>query len=196
MHAMQTEILKRLGSLPKREASFVEPMECLSVSKLPEDSQWLWEIKLDGYRAIAVKSASDVKLFSRKKKSLNTQFPLIVKALSALPAETVVDGELVAIDESGRPNFNLLQNFRSEESRIHYYVFDLLCSKGRDLTRLPLIERRALLKSFVAIHDKRIRISDYVEAAPNDLAGCGKIVLSQQFLGWFESFGSFGASEA
>ena len=60
MHAMQTELLKGLGSLPKREASFVEPMECLSVSKLPEQSEWVWEIKLDGYRAIAVKSASDV----------------------------------------------------------------------------------------------------------------------------------------
>jgi ATP-dependent DNA ligase len=87
--------------LPKREASFIEPMECLSVSKLPEDSRWLWEIKLDGYRAIAVKSASDVKLFSRQKKSLNTQFPYIVEGLANLPAETVVDGELVAIDDGG-----------------------------------------------------------------------------------------------
>src|SRR5438270_1551198 len=174
MHAMRTEIPKRLSSLPKREASFVEPMECLSVSKLPEDSHWVWEIKLDGYRAIAVKSASDVKLFSRQKKSLNTQFPHIVEGLANLPAETVVDGELVAIDDSGRPDFNLLQNFRSEASRVHYYVFDLLCCKGRDLTRLTLIERRALLKSFVAIHDKRIMISDYVEAAPTDLVSAAR----------------------
>ena len=132
------------------------------------------EIKLDGYRAIAVKSASDVKLFSRQEKSLNTQFPYIVEGLADLPAETVVDGELVAIDDSGRPDFNLLQSFRSEASRIHYYVFDLLCCKGHDLTRLPLIERRALLKSFVAIHDKRNRISDYVEAAPNDLVSAAR----------------------
>jgi DNA ligase D-like protein (predicted ligase) len=166
---MQKEILKRLSSLPKREASFVEPMECLSVSKLPEDPQWVWEIKLDGYRAISVKSGSDVRLFSRQKKSLNTQFPYIVEGLADLPAETVVDGELIAIDDSGRPDFNLLQNFRSEASRIHYYVFDLLCCNSRDLTRLPLIERRTLLKSLVAIRDRRIRISDYVEAAPNDL---------------------------
>jgi len=149
-------------------------MECLSVSKLPEDLRWLWEIKLDGYRAIAVKSASDVKLFSRQKKSLNTQFPYIVEGLAELPAETVVDGELVAIDDSGRPDFNLLQNFRSEASRIHYYVFDLLCCKGRDLTRVPLFERRALLKSLVAINDKRIRISDYVEASPSDLVSVAR----------------------
>ena len=80
-----------------------------------------------------------------------------------------MDGEVVAIDDSGRPDFNLLQNFRAEASRIHYYVFDLLCWKGRDLTRLPLVERRALLKSLVVVQDNRIRISDYVEAAPNDL---------------------------
>ena len=61
-------------------------MECLSVSKLPEDSQWVWEIKLDGYRAIAVKSRSDVRLFSRQKKSLNRQFPYILKGLADLPA--------------------------------------------------------------------------------------------------------------
>jgi bifunctional non-homologous end joining protein LigD len=97
-----------------------------------------------------------------------------VEGLADLPAETVVDGELVAIDDSGRPDFSLLQNFRSEASRIHYYVFDLLCCKGRDLTRLPLIERRALLKSFVAIRDKRIRTSDYVEVAPNDLVSAAR----------------------
>jgi DNA ligase D-like protein (predicted ligase) len=132
------------------------------------------EIKLDGYRAIAVKSGSDVRLFSRQKKSLNTQFPSIVERLADLPAETVVDGELVAIDDSGRPDLNLLQNFRTEASRIQYYVFDLLCCKGRDLTRLPLTERRALLKSLVALYDKRIRISDYVEASPNDLVSVAR----------------------
>src|SRR5882762_4741667 len=166
---MQKEIRTRLDSLPKTEASFVEPMECLSVSKLPEGLEWLWEIKLDGYRALAVKSGNGVTLFSRRRKSLNTQFPNIVEALADLPAGTVVDGEVVAIDDSGRPDFNLLQHFRAESSRIQYYIFDLLCWKDRDLTRLPLIERRALLKSVVAIRDKRIKISDYLEAAPEDL---------------------------
>ena len=92
-----------------------------------------------------------------------------MEALADLPEGTVVDGELVAIDDSGRTDFNLLQNFRSEAFRIHYYVFDLLCWKDRDLTRLPLVERRALLKSLVVVRDKRIRISDYIEATPNDL---------------------------
>ena len=166
---MQKEIRARLDSLPKTEASFVEPMECLSVSKLPEGLEWIWEVKFDGYRALAVKSGAGVTLFSRRRKSLNRQFPYIVEALADLPAGTVVDGEVVAIDESGRPNFSLLQNFRAEASRIQYYIFDLLCWEDRDLTRVPLVERRALLKSVVVIREKRIRIADYFEAAPKDL---------------------------
>jgi DNA ligase D-like protein (predicted ligase) len=166
---MQKEIRARLDSLPKTEASFVEPMECLSVSKLPEGLEWSWEIKLDGYRALAVKSGTGVALFSRRRKSLNSQFPYIVEALADLPAGTVVDGEVVAMDESGRPDFNLLQNFRAEASRIRYYIFDLLCWEDRDLTHVPMVERRALLKSVVVIPDKRIRISDSFEAAPKDL---------------------------
>src|SRR6266404_1176089 len=153
---MKKAMRRRMDSLPKTEASFVEPMECLSVSKLPEGLEWLWEIKLDGYRALAVKSGTGVTLFSRRRKSLNRQFPHIVEALTDLPAGTVVDGEVVAIDDSGRPDFNLLQNFRAEASRIQYYVFDLLCCKDRDLTGVPLIERRALLRSLVVVRDKRI----------------------------------------
>lgn len=166
---MRDEVHRRLGSLPKTEASFIEPMECLSVTKLPEGDRWFWEVKLDGYRALAVKSEAGVTLFSRRRKSLNRQFPQIVDALASLAEGTVLDGEVVAIDDSGRPDFNLLQNFRAEAARIQYYVFDLLCWKGRDLTRLPLIERRALLTSLVVVKDERVRTCDYVEAAPNDL---------------------------
>src|SRR5437764_14448487 len=166
---MQKEIHARLDSLPKTEASFVEPMECLAVSKLQEGPNFVWEVKLDGYRALAVKSGTGVTLFSRRRKSLNRQFPYIVEALADLPAGTVVDGEVVAIDESGRPNFNLLQNSRADASRIQYYIFDLLCWKDRDLTRVPLVERRALLKSAVVIREERIRVADYFEAAPKDL---------------------------
>jgi len=166
---MQRKMQARLASSPRTQASFVEPMECLSVSTLPKGGPWIWEIKLDGYRALAVKSPTGVTLFSRNRKSLNRQFPYIVEALADLPEGAVVDGEVVAIDESGRPDFNLLQHFRAESSRIQYYIFDLLFWKDRDLTRLPLIERRALLKSVVLIRDKRIRIADYFDAAPKDL---------------------------
>jgi ATP-dependent DNA ligase len=76
-------------------------------------------------------------LFSRRSKSLNRKFSYIAEPLADLPAGTVVDGELVGLDDSGRPDFNLLQNFRGESSHMHYYIFDLLCCKDRDLTRLP-----------------------------------------------------------
>src|SRR5438045_293697 len=94
--------------------------------KLFDGSDWIYEIKLDGYRAVAAKSDRGVRLFSRNNKSFDHQYPDIVEALSGLPDNTVVDGEIVALDESGRPKFNLLQNFRSEASRIHYLVFDLV----------------------------------------------------------------------
>jgi ATP-dependent DNA ligase len=112
-----------LRSVPRRPATFIEPMECLAVAvaTLPDDAQWVWEIKLGGYRAIAVRSGGAVALFSRRKKSLSKKFPYIVEALGDLPEGTVVDGELVALDDRGRPEFNLLQNFRGAASRIHYY---------------------------------------------------------------------------
>ena len=77
--------------------------------------------------------------------------------------------ELVALDDHGRPEFNLLQNFRGAASRIHYYIFDLPCCESRDVTGLPLVERRALLKSLVRVGDKRIRIADYIEAGAGEV---------------------------
>jgi ATP-dependent DNA ligase len=73
-------------------------MECLPTTKLPEGQQWLYEIKLDGYRAVAVKQESNIMLYSRRKNLLNRKFPLIVEALRELPRRTIVDGELVAMD--------------------------------------------------------------------------------------------------
>ena len=126
------------------------------------------EVKIDGYRAIAVKSEDTVNLFSRTKNSFNSIFPYIRQALADLPPGTVVDGEVVGIDENGRPNFNLLQNFRTSASRIQYYVCDLVCLRNRDATKLPLIERRELLKT-LSFEDKRIKIVDYNWSSLNRL---------------------------
>jgi ATP-dependent DNA ligase len=109
-----------------------------------------------------------VSLFSRRRKSFDHHYPLIVEALAELPEGTVVDGEIVALDESGRPNFNLLQNFRSEASRIHYFIFDLLICNDRDLTKLPLVERRKLLKS-LKLTSGRIRIAEQFDVSATDM---------------------------
>jgi len=77
--------------------------------------------------------------------------------------------KLSPLDESGRPHFNLLQNFRSAASRIHFFVFDLLIYQGRDLTRLPLIERRDIMRSVLKFDSGRVRISDYIEASATDI---------------------------
>jgi ATP-dependent DNA ligase len=143
-------------------------MDCLPVAKLPEGSQWVWEIKLDGYRAVAVKSGGAITLYSRNKDVLNKRFPYIVEPLRNLPDGTVVDGEIVALDDDGRPVFNLLQNFTSESARIRYFVFDLLCYRDRDLTRLPLLKRRDMLRSLKFDHG-RIAISEYVEASAEQM---------------------------
>jgi DNA ligase D-like protein (predicted ligase) len=158
----------RLESFPRRKADFIEPMDCAPVPKLLDGPGWVYEIKLDGYRAVAVKADGRVSLFSRRRKSFDHHYPLIVEALAELPEGSVVDGEIVALDESGRPNFNLLQNFRSEASRIHYFIFDLLICNDRDLTKLPLVERRNLLKS-LKLASRRIRIAEQFEASANDM---------------------------
>ena len=158
-----------LCSLPKTKAAFVEPMDCLPVPKLPEGSQWLWEIKLDGYRAVAVKSGAAVTLYSRNERALNNRFPYIVEQLRELPDGTVVDGEIVALDDDGRPVFNLLQNFTSEAGRIRYFVFDLLCYNHRDLTRLPLLKRRDMLRSLIKFDGGRVKISEFVDASPEQM---------------------------
>jgi len=144
-------------------------MECLAVSKLPAGSQWLYEIKFDGYRALGIKSNGSVTLWSRRNNSFKRQYPLIVEALAELSEDTVVDGEVVALDASGFPNFNLLQNYRTEAARIHFFVFDLLVYRGRDLTRLPLVQRREIMRSALKFSSSRIRISDYVEASVTDM---------------------------
>ena len=133
----------------KSLACFIEPMECLSVPTLPAGRGWLYEIKLDGWRLESVKTGGKVMLYSRRAKSLNSQFRDIADALNFLPDETVIDGEVVGIDENGRPNFNLLQNSRSAGTNIQYFAFDILMHKGKELTSLPLSQRREVLTSVI-----------------------------------------------
>jgi len=144
-------------------------MDCAPVTKLLDGHDWIYEIKLDGYRAVAVKSGNKINLYSRRRKSFNSQYPYLLEALADLPEGTVVDGEVVALDDDGRPNFNLLQHSRSQASRICYFIFDLLVCSDRDLTKLPLIERRKLLNLLVKPKSGRIRICEQFEVSANEM---------------------------
>src|SRR3954470_13490152 len=127
-------------------ARFIEPMLLLRTDSLPSGDQWLYELKLDGYRAIAFKRNGDVSLRSGNDNDFNSRYPAVVKALGKLPDDTVIDGEIVAFDESGRPSFNALQNYGSAAAPVVYYLFDVLVLSGRALRRLPLQKRRELLE--------------------------------------------------
>jgi ATP dependent DNA ligase domain len=105
-------------ALSMQAASFIETMDCLPVSNLPDGPEWTYEIKLDGYRLEAVRNGRMTTLYSRRENVLNQRFTYIATALQDLPNKTVIDGELVALGPDGRPDFHLLQNFRFAESRI------------------------------------------------------------------------------
>ena len=115
--------------------------------RLPDRSRrWQYELKVDGYRAIAFKSGSKLHLRSRNNNDFSGPYAGVLKALAKLPNETVIDGDVVACDETSRPSLNALQNYASAETTIVYYVFDLLVLAGRDVRGEPLEARRELLE--------------------------------------------------
>lgn len=126
---------------------FTPPMECLPVAKIPEGDAWVYELKLDGYRAQAIRDHASVRLLSRNGKDLTRKYPRVTRdLLEAIEADTALDGELVAFNDEGRASFNLLQNAASG-TNVVFFAFDILVSEGKDVKRLPLRERKELLKS-------------------------------------------------
>ncbi len=149
---------------------FIEPMLLLAKHDLPDGAGWLHELKFDGFRAIAFKSGGKVNLRSRNNNDFKAKYPAIVKALAGLPDETVIDGEIVALDKSGRPSFNALQNYRSSQTPLLYYVFDLMMLAGKDVMREPLSRRRELLEGQVLPKLREpVRYSPVFEASLSDL---------------------------
>jgi ATP-dependent DNA ligase len=124
----------------KTKAHFIEPMLLLRSETLPDGEEWIHEIKLDGYRALAIKTDGKVQLRSRNDNDFTLRYPAIAKALSSLPDESVIDGEIMAFDESGKPSFNILQNYGSSKGLLICYVFDTLILSGRDVTSERLVE--------------------------------------------------------
>src|SRR5215831_2128547 len=117
----------------KRTQQFsLEPMLCIGAEWPPEGPEWRYELKLDGFRAIGRNSGRSAQLWSRNQKDFARRFPGVVKAMRELPNDTVIDGEIVALDEQGKPSFNLLQGFGAPVA-IVMYAFDVLMLRGKDV---------------------------------------------------------------
>lgn len=146
-------------ALRKSTIEFIEPMAAELVNRLPEGKEWLYEAKFDGYRALAIKNGALVRIVSRKGNDLTRSYSGIETAVKALPADSaVLDGEIVAFDEQGKPSFQQLQHRTAKSTAIRYFAFDLLNLNRRDLRGLPLHDRRKQL--FALIRGSEVEFSD------------------------------------
>ena len=137
-----------LKGLPSAKPQFIEPMKARLVDEPPKHGDWLYELKFDGIRAMAIKNDRKVSLVSRNGNKLDGRFPEIVEAVKNLPVrEYVIDGEVVALDEDGRSSFQLLQGLEMEgrKAPLRFYVFELLQLDGKSLLGLPLEQRKQVL---------------------------------------------------
>src|SRR6266446_125614 len=145
-------------------------MACLAVAEVPAGIEWEYELKFDGYRAIAFKTRNRVHLASRNGKDFSQRFAELVRQLEPLPDETVIDGEIFALDSSVRPSFNLLQNYATREYCLVFYVFDLLILADEDFKNEPLELRRKLLHTRVMSRlSEPIRFSETIPASAAEL---------------------------
>ncbi|KAA2242790.1 hypothetical protein F0L74_09690 [Chitinophaga agrisoli] len=138
------------------------PMLAVLVDDFPSSGDWVYEKKFDGYRAIAVIQAGKVSLYSRNGILLNNNYPSVPAALTKLPHDCVLDGEVIHIDKAGRETFQGLQQYgQTRSGTIQYCVFDLLKLGRQDITHLPLLQRKELLATLVK--PLRSRVIKYVE---------------------------------
>jgi bifunctional non-homologous end joining protein LigD len=142
-------ITKELSREPRVEPTFIEPMQVQPVRELPDGGAWSYEAKLDGYRCLVARRRTGVVLWSRRGKRFTDRFPAIPRACEKLPADTLIDGEVIVVGEDGRCSFNGLQHTRPN-GHIQLYAFDILVHRGRNLLRLPIEERRRLLTEHCA----------------------------------------------
>jgi bifunctional non-homologous end joining protein LigD len=144
-----------------RLPDFVEPMKAKLVDSM-RPGAWIYEIKFDGYRALALRGGHETRILSRNEKDLGKKFPQVTDSVVALDVQdAVIDGEIVALDDKGRSSFQLLQGFDIGQERppIIYYAFDLLRLNGKDLRNLPIEERKAKLEKLLKQPAGAIRYS-------------------------------------
>jgi bifunctional non-homologous end joining protein LigD len=175
----QSRPAKESSRSPKRKASrgsapipaFVEPMKAKLVDSMPS-GDWIYEIKFDGFRALALRGGREARLLSRNQKDLGGRFPEVMHSILALDVrDAIIDGEIVALDSRGRSSFQLLQAFELGKERppIFYYAFDLLRLNGNDLLDLPVEERKAKLEKLLRDSPGVIRYSASIENANAEL---------------------------
>jgi len=158
--AMETEDLRNAPIGPMQHN--IQPMLATAAGETFDHQDWIFEVKWDGYRAIAEIRDQNVSLYSRNGISFNGKYGPVVESLRKLRFDAVLDGEIVVVDEQGRPDFQMLQHYQEPgKGHLLYYVFDLLYFQGHDLTNLPLVKRKELLRR-VLPSSPRFRFSDHV----------------------------------
>jgi len=162
----QNPVEKLLASQKKTKfPKIVEPMLATLVDEPFDKPGWLYEVKWDGFRAIALIKKGEPELSSRNSKSFNDKFYPIYNELKTWKKEAVLDGEIVSVNDKGMADFSSLQNWRSEaDGTLIYYVFDILWYDGKDTTQLPLIERKELLKNILP-ESPNIKFSESFETS-------------------------------
>lgn len=147
------------GKMPRN----VKPMLATPVDRPFDRPGWLFEIKWDGYRAIAEVEQQKVRLYSRRNLSFEERYAPIVRSLQQLGHDAVLDGEIVVVDDAGKSDFQLLQRYQQTgHGHLVYYVFDLLYLDGHDLRGLPLRRRKELLRQIVG-SAPNIKLSEHME---------------------------------
>lgn len=142
----------------------IKPMLATLTEKPFDKKDWLYEIKWDGYRAVSYLNKKNVTILSRNQLSFNEKFNVIADALQDWNARAVIDGEIVALNDEGNPDFQALQNYlkTGKSVQLAYYVFDLLWYDGKDITELPLIERKEILRQVLPQNNDLIRFSEHI----------------------------------
>ena len=141
----------------------LRPMLAKSADAPFDDPDWIFELKFDGYRALALADRENVRLISRRGSDLSSDYPGIVDALVRMRISAVLDGEIVVVDQAGVPRFELLQNFKTARiGNLVFYVFDILFLNGRDVREQPLSERKEILQ-FVLPGSEAVRYTDHVD---------------------------------
>src|SRR4030095_3093668 len=157
--------------LPKN----IQPMLATLIEQPFNNKEWLFELKMDGVRALVVKNGAKLDMRTRNANDLTRRFPTLAEAFAGLPVETLIlDGEIVALDEKGHSHFNLIQprihlsrarDIAAAEERIpvYFYAFDVLYLNGYNIMKFPLEQRKAVLRKLIPENDGWIRFADHEE---------------------------------